>query len=89
MRRPFGEILMSMGAAGIVLLSLVAIDDRVRDQIALRLASPSMSLALARQQMQSLSYVLTDVVKYQSLEHAPLLAFVFLSSVLFLLMIRT
>ena len=90
MRRAFGEALMSAGALAILLLALVAVDDRVREQISLRLtARPSVELANAGERVRDLTTVIVEAARDQSMEHAPLLIFVLAATVLVMFMLRT
>jgi len=90
MRRAFGHALLSVGAIAIVLLVLVGVDERVRQQIELRFSdSPTAELSQASQQVRDLTTVVVEAIHDQSIEHAPLLIFVLGASVLFLLMLRT
>ena len=89
MRRVFGEALMSAGAVAVLLLTLVAVDGRVRDEVSRRIARPSVELAGAGQQVRDLTSVIAEAVRDQSLAHAPLLLFALAATVLVLLMLRT
>ena len=90
MRRAFGEALMSAGALAILLLALVAVDDRVREQISLRLTTgPSVELANAGERVRDLTTVIVEAARDQSIEHAPLLIFVLAATVLVMFMLRT
>jgi hypothetical protein len=90
MRRAFGEALMSAGTVTILLLALIAVDDRVRDQLSLRFMShPTAELAAAGQQARDLTSVIAVAARDQSLAHAPLLIFALAATVLVLFMLRT
>jgi hypothetical protein len=90
MRRQFRDSLISVGAVVILLLLLVAMDDRVRDQVALRVvAHPTVELASAGRQARDLTTVISEAVRYQSIGHAPLLIFALAATVLMLAMLRT
>jgi hypothetical protein len=90
MRARLGDALLSIGALAILLIALVCVDDRVREQISLRLSDhPSAQLETARVEVQGLSSVLFRALRDQSIDHAPLMIFVFSASVLFIFMIRT
>ena len=90
MRRGFREVLMSVGTMAILLLILVAADDRVRDQISRRVvARPTLELASASRQLSDFTGVIISVVRDQSLGHAPLLIFTLAAAVLVLFMLRT
>jgi hypothetical protein len=91
MRRAWGEALMSIGTVAVILLVLVAVDDRVRDQFSMRFTAsrPSVGLATAGQQARDLTSVIAEVARDQSLAHAPLLIFSLAAVVLVLFMLRT
>jgi len=89
MRRPFGEALMSAGTVAVLLLALVAVDSRVREEISRRVARPSVGLVGAGQHVRDLTSVIAEVARDQSLAHAPLLIFALAATVLVLLMLRT
>ena len=89
MRRAFGEALMSAGTVAVLLLALVAVDSRVRDEISRRVSRPSVELAGAGQQVRDLASVIAGAARDQSIEHAPLLIFALAATVLVLLMLRT
>jgi hypothetical protein len=90
MRRPFGDALLSIGALAILLFALVSVDDRVREQISLRLnARPSVELAAAGAQVRDLTTVVFRAARDQSIDHAPLLLFSLAATVLVLFMLRT
>ena len=90
MRRAFKEALMSAGALAVLLLALVAVDDRVREQISLRVARPSpVELARAGERVRDLTTVIVEAAREQSVEHAPLLIFTLSATVLVMFMLRT
>jgi hypothetical protein len=90
MRRPFGDALLSIGALAILLIALVSVDDRVREQVSLRLsARPSVELAAAGERLRDLTSVVFEAARHQSIDHAPLMIFALAASVLVLFMLRT
>jgi hypothetical protein len=90
MRRAFREALMSAGTVVILLLVLIAFDDRVRDAFMRRfVAHPSVELAHAERQVTDLTSVIAQAARDQSLGHAPLLIFSLAAAVLVLFMLRT
>ena len=90
MRRAFREALMSAGTVVILLLVLIAFDDRVRDHLSRRVvARPSVELASAGRQLGDFTTVIVGVARDQSLGHAPLLIFTLAAAVLVLFMLRT
>jgi hypothetical protein len=80
---------MSAGALVIILLALVSFDPRVREQVDLRLSSPSAAVTDAGHGLQSMTSVVLDALREQSLDRAPLLIFVFGAGVLLLFMLRS
>ncbi len=90
MRRSLREALLSAGTVIVLLLVLVAADDRVREQISQRVvAHPSVQLASAGLQARDLITVIAQAARDQSLGHAPLLIFTLAAAVLVLFMLRT
>ena len=90
MRRAWGEALLSVGTVMTLLLVLIAIDPRVREQVSLRVVSrPSVEIAAAGARIQDFTHVLADVARDQSSTHAPLLIFGLAATVLTLFMLRT
>jgi hypothetical protein len=89
MRRMIGEASMSAGTVIVLLLVLVAADDRVRDQLRLRFSNPSMELASAGNHVRNLTSVMAEAARQQSIEHAPLFIFALAATVLVLFMLRT
>lgn len=81
------------GAAGIstVVVGLVVIDPRVREQAAALAAGrgPTGELVSASEQLQQFGFVALQAVRDQSIEHAPLTIFALAALVLFVLMLRT
>ena len=81
---------MSAGTVAILLLVLIAFDDRVRDQVSRRvIAHPSMELASAGRQVRIFTTVIASAARDQGLGHAPLLVFTLAAGVLVLFMLRT
>ena len=80
---------MSAGALTIILMLLVSFDSRVREQVELRLSSPSALVSDARQGLKSLTGVVLDALREQSLDRAPLLIFVCGAVMLLLFMLKT
>jgi hypothetical protein len=90
MRPVFREALMSAATVVILLLVLIAFDDRVRDHVSRRIvAHPSMELASLAHQVRDTATVLVQAAHTQSLGHAPLLLFTLAAAVLTLFMVRT
>jgi hypothetical protein len=90
MPRVFREALMSAGTVVILLLILIAFDDRVRDHVSRRIvAHPSAELASVGRQVRDLTGLIAASARDQSLGHAPLLIFTLAAAVLVLFMLRT
>jgi hypothetical protein len=91
MQRAFGDALISGGALAALLTALVAVDDRIRQQLSLRFTGASVSSEVmhAGSGARELVAVVVQVAKDQSLDHAPLMIFVLAASVLVLFMLRT
>jgi len=90
-RRPFGDAMISIGALALLLVALVAVDERVRQQVSLRLVGGTAQAELrgAGVHVRNLAGVIVDAARYQSIEHAPMVLFVLAASVLFVLMLRS
>jgi hypothetical protein len=91
-RRVFGDALLSAGALILLLLALIAIDERVRDEITVRVRNPrpaAVGIERAGARARDLVTVVSDAAREQALEHAPLLLFAFAGTALVLFMIRT
>lgn len=91
-RRAYGELLMSMGAVLALIVTLAAIDGRVREQVTLRLASParaSTELAGASVQIRDLADVVFEAVHDQGIEHSTMVTFVLAGVILLCIMLRT
>ena len=89
MRRGWRDAVMSAGALAVILLILVSFDGRVREQVQLRLSSPSAVVSEASHGLKSLLSVIMDALREQSLDRAPLLIFVFGAVMLLLFMLKT
>lgn len=85
--RRFGEAAGSVVCFLAVLAALVAVDDRVRERIAL--AVPDGQVATWSEQARVLASVLFDAARDQSIAHAPLLIFTCVAILLVLFMLRT
>ncbi len=90
-RRALGDATISFFALIILLVMLVSVDERVREQMSVwfgTTAGPS-QLAGAGKEISTLVAVLFDAVKDQSVSHAPLVIFSVVATVLVLFMLRT
>jgi chromate transport protein ChrA len=90
-RRPVFNGLLTIGPPLMLLSFLIAIDDRVREQLTLRLAPAhgTQALIAAGSTARSLASVLIEAGRDQSLAHAPMLIFAMAAAVLTLFMVRT
>ena len=89
-RRTFGEALISTGAVVLLLVTLVAIDDRVREQVSATFRStPSADLVSASTTFQNIASVVYSAARHQTIQHAPLVIFVVAATLLTLFMLRT
>ena len=90
-KRAVGDALISVGALGVLIAMLAAFDPRVREQISLRVSAgqPAAQVANAEATVRNLASVVFTAAREQSIEHAPLVIFVLLATVLFLFMLRT
>ena len=90
MRRAMSEALMTAGSALVLVIALVAFDDRVREQVSLLLSSrPTVTFASLGDRVHDVAAVLIASAHQQSLAHAPLLIFSLAGVVLVLFMLRT
>jgi hypothetical protein len=88
-RRAWRDAAMSAGALAIILFLLASFNSRVREQVELHLSSPSAMVSDASDGLKSMTNVVLDALREQSLDRAPLLIFVFGACVLLLFMLRT
>jgi hypothetical protein len=90
MRRTIGEALMSAGTVAVLLIVIVAMEPRVREQISQRvMAHPSVELASAGHQVRAFTNVIAVEVRSQTVAHAPMVGFALAAAVLVLFMLRT
>ena len=90
MRRAFGDALISAAALVVLLIGLVAIDDRVRERVQLVIETGDLSSGFesATSRASDVAEVLVMAVRDQSLDHAPLAVFVVAATALVLAMLR-
>lgn len=91
MRRAISDALLSACALAILLIGLIAMDGRVREEIALNMngARASTEIAATTSQARRLANVVVHVVKDQSEQHRPLMIMVVVGTVLTIVMFRT
>jgi hypothetical protein len=89
-RRAYVEVLMSLGTVALLLIALVALDERVRERASgLFNGGASVELTTAGNHVRSFTHVIASAARTQSLAHAPLLVFGLVSAVLVVIMLRT
>jgi hypothetical protein len=90
-RRSALDALLAVAPPLLLLAFLVAYDDRVREQLSIRLAPERAAQALvaAGSTARSLASVLAEAGRDQSISHAPLLLFAMAAAALTLFMVRT
>jgi hypothetical protein len=85
-RHLWNDSLATMGVLAFVLAVLISVDERVREQTA-AIMSPG-TVASIPAQLREVGSALVDAAQTQSLEHAPLMSFVVVATVLLLGMMR-
>jgi hypothetical protein len=91
MRHAFGDTLISIGALGALLATLVLVDDRVREQVSMRFSgrTPSTELADASRRLGDIGHVVMMALRDRGLEHGPILIFALAAIILVVFMLRT
>ncbi|HZT77244.1 MAG TPA: hypothetical protein VFA27_11340 [Vicinamibacterales bacterium] len=91
MRRVFNDAMVSVGALLALLMLLVAIDGRVREQVMLRVSGgyATGDVAAAEHQMRDLANVMIDAIHDAVRLHTTLTIFVVVATVLTVFMVRT
>ena len=89
MRRGWRDAALSAGALALILAVLISFDPRVREQVELRLSSPTAAVSDARHGIKSVADAVFETVREQRLDHTSLVVFVFVAGVLLLFMLRT
>jgi hypothetical protein len=80
---------MSVAGLAIVVLVLFTFDSRVREQVQLRMSSPSAMTSDATHAVKNLASVVSDTLRVHSLDRTSLLVFVVGAGALLLFMLRT
>lgn len=88
LRRLSGDALVSAGVLGFVLVTLMSIDVRVREQVRTIVGSTS-HVQDAGGRLGDLGAVLLDAARTQSIDHGPMMIFIAAATVLVLFMVRT
>jgi hypothetical protein len=86
MRRVFGDAMISFCALLLLLVTLVSIDPRVREQMSGVFNAP---LTTVSAQVREVSTVVFSAAQEQSIANAPLMIFALVATVLVLFMLRT
>jgi hypothetical protein len=90
MRRAFTETLMSAGAVMLLLIALVCIDDRLREQVTQRVMShPTAELATQGKLAGDLTSEVVLAARGQAAAHKPFVLFALVAGVLVVFMLRT
>ena len=90
MRRAFGDAMISLGTVLLLLMMLVTVDPRVREQVAGTLGNPgSPRVATISSQMREVTSVVVSAARDHSIDNAPLMIFALAATVLVLFMLRT
>jgi hypothetical protein len=91
MRRVIGDAAISVAALVLLLLMLVSVDERVREQVTGYVSgapNPS-TLVTAGRHIGDVVTVVLDAAREQSVANAPLMIFALAATVLVLFMVRT
>lgn len=89
MRRVIGDALISLGSVLVLLLLLVSVDPRVREQVAGALTSGSPTVGTVRGQARAVTSVVVSAARDHSIDQAPLMIFAVAATVLVVVMLRT
>jgi hypothetical protein len=91
MRRAGGEAMMTVGGALVLVLSLVLLNDHVRDEITAVFDAhhPAASASGLVVRLGDVVAIVAVAARQQSLEHAPLVIFSLAAAVLVFFMVRT
>jgi len=90
LRRSLKDAAVSLGAVLLLVVMLLALNGRVREQLSLRFAARDASqITAAGGQMKDLASVVYDVVRDQSSEQTTLMVFIVAATVLVVFMVRT
>ena len=91
MRMTLGDILMSLGAVAVLVLTLLAADHRIRDQISMQVAVGQSSTEWlgAGARLVDMGRGVYVTARDQSVEHAPLVIFCAVALGLVILMVKS
>jgi hypothetical protein len=88
-RRGWRDTLMSAVALAIIVLVLINFDSHLREEVQLRVSSPSAMIEDTTHGAKNLASGVMDALRGHSLDRAPLLIFVFGAGVLLVFMLKT
>ena len=90
MRRAFGDALISISSVALLLVVLVSVDPRVREQVAGVWGSPGGTAVMSvRGQVREVTSVVLSAARDNGIDNAPLMTFALAATVLVLFMLRT
>lgn len=90
MRRVFGDAMISLCAVLLLLIMLVSIDPRVREEMSGLWGGPGPSAVTSvRTHVTKVSTVVLSAARDHSIDNAPLMIFALAATVLVLFMLRT
>ena len=89
MRSVFSDSMISLGAVLVLMVTLVSVDPRLRDQVRGLWGAPSSSFSGMSSQVRRVSTVAYSAARDQSVANAPLTVFSIVAVVLLLFMLRT
>jgi hypothetical protein len=90
MRRLFGDTVISLCALMFLLVMLVSVDPRVREQVSSVWTSPgSSAVTTVSSHLREVSSVAMSAARDHSIDNAPLMIFALAATVLVLFMLRT
>ncbi|MBI4485809.1 MAG: hypothetical protein HY655_07340 [Acidobacteria bacterium] len=88
-RRTCGDLLVSAGVLAAVIGVLVSVDTRVREQVHEVVSAASPSVGGATIQLREIAFAVVEAARTQSIEHAPLVIFAVVATVLLLALARS
>lgn len=87
-RRIWNDALISAGVVLFVLITLISVDVRVREQIQTVLGTTS-TVQAAGGRIEEVGSVLFEAARTQSIDHGPMMIFIAAATVLVLFMVRS
>jgi hypothetical protein len=88
MRRAFGDAMISICSVLLLLVLLVSVDPRVREQLS-GVWTPGAPVAGISSQVRNVTSVVMSAARDHSIDQAPLMIFALAATVLVLFMLRT